>query len=483
MAPTNAFEAATAGEPAFMRFALDAASEAMAAGEVPVGAVVVKAGVVIATGSNCPVGSHDPSAHAEMIALRIAAEKLGNYRLPDCELYVTLEPCAMCSGAMLHARLKKVIFGAYDPNTGAAGSVINLFDNHKLNHQTAVQGGVLQDECGALLKDFFAARRKQERQENSMSDVLRTADERFNDLPGYAFAPHYIGDLKGYQGLRLHYLDEGARVAAGAVETSGAARTAGASSPQKTFLCLHGQPTWSYLYRKMIPVFTEAGHRVVAPDLFGFGKSDKPVEDARYTYLFHRTMLLNLIERLDLTNVVLVVQDWGGLLGLTLPMDLPQRFAGLLIMNTAFATGDLPLSQGFLDWRAFSNKNPDLAVGKLLGRSCAHLSPAEAAAYDAPYPDANYKAGVRRFPNLVPDHPDAEGAALSRRAREWFRTDWNGKTFMSVGMKDPVLGPPVMAYVRQQIRNCPPPFEVALGGHFLQEWGADVAREALKVLA
>jgi tRNA(adenine34) deaminase len=143
----------------YMHLALAAARDAQAAGEVPVGAVVVKDGVVVATGYNHPVGTHDPSAHAEMRALRSAAALLGNYRLPDCELYVTLEPCAMCAGAMLHARLKKVIFGAYDPKTGACGSVLNLFAEPKLNHQTAVEGGVLADECGALLKGFFAARR------------------------------------------------------------------------------------------------------------------------------------------------------------------------------------------------------------------------------------------------------------------------------------------------------------------------------------
>jgi tRNA(adenine34) deaminase len=211
MASTKGFEVASAADAGFMRFSLDAAGEAAQAGEVPVGAVVVCNGKVIATGSNRPVTSHDPSAHAEVIALRAAAKTLGNYRLPDCELYVTLEPCAMCAGAMLHARLKKVIFGAYDPKTGAAGSVINLFENDKLNHQTALQGGVLQDECGALLKDFFSGQRKQEREKSRMSDTLRTPEERFNNLPGYAFVPHYIGDLKGYQGLRLHYLDEGER--------------------------------------------------------------------------------------------------------------------------------------------------------------------------------------------------------------------------------------------------------------------------------
>ena len=297
-----------------------------------------------------------------------------------------------------------------------------------------------------------------------MGQALRTPDQRFADLPGYAFSGRYIDDLKGYDRLRVHYLDEGP------------------ADAQRVFLCLHGQPTWSYLYRRMIPVFTEAGGRVVAPDLLGFGKSDKPADDAAYTFTFHREMLCQLVQRLDLRNIVLVVQDWGGLLGLTLPMQAPQRYAGLLIMNTAFATGDQPLGQGFLDWRAFSNKNPDMAVGKLLARSCPHLTPAEAAAYDAPYPDATYKGGVRRFPNLVPEHPDAEGAALSREAREWFRTQWQGRSFMAVGMKDPVLGPSVMRYVRSQIRNCPPAFEVAEGGHFLQEWGGEVARAALKVL-
>ena len=297
-----------------------------------------------------------------------------------------------------------------------------------------------------------------------MSDNLRTPDERFANLPGYAFAPHYIEDLTGYQYLRIHYLDEGRADAA------------------KVFLCLHGQPTWSYLYRRMIPIFAAAGHRVVAPDLPGFGKSDKPADEARYGFMFHRELLKNLIERLDLQNIVLVVQDWGGLLGLTLPMDMPGRFTGLLIMNTAFASGDVPLGQGFLDWRAFNNRQPDMAIGKLMGRACPHLTAAEAAAYDAPYPDLTYKAGVRRFPNMVPDHPDAEGAALSRRAREWFGREWKGKTFMAVGMQDPVLGPPVMRQMARLIRNCPAPFEVAQGGHFLQEWGEDVARRALTVL-
>jgi len=143
----------------YMRQAIDQAHNAWALGEVPVGAIVVKDGVVIATGFNQPIGTHDPTAHAEIMALRAAATLLGNYRLPGCELYVTLEPCAMCAGAMIHARLARVVFGAADQKTGACGSVVNLFDENKLNHHTEVMGGVLADDCSNLLKEFFAERR------------------------------------------------------------------------------------------------------------------------------------------------------------------------------------------------------------------------------------------------------------------------------------------------------------------------------------
>ena len=144
----------------FMRLALAQAQLAWNAGEVPVGAIVVKDGVVVAAGCNSPIGRHDPTAHAEIVALRAAAEKLGNYRLPGCELYVTLEPCAMCSGAMMHARLARVFYGATDPKTGACGSVLNLFEQEQLNHHTELVGGVLAEEAGAMLRGFFAERRQ-----------------------------------------------------------------------------------------------------------------------------------------------------------------------------------------------------------------------------------------------------------------------------------------------------------------------------------
>ena len=291
--------------------------------------------------------------------------------------------------------------------------------------------------------------------------TLRTPEDRFRDLPGFDYAPSYLDDLPGYSALRTHYLDEGPRAA------------------REVFLCLHGEPTWSYLYRKMIPVFTSAGHRVVAPDFLGFGRSDKPEEDATYTFDFHRKLLIAFIERLDLRNITLVCQDWGGLLGLTLPVDMSDRFAGLLVMNTALGTGDIQLTKGFLDWRAYVARTPDIDCGLLLKRTCPHLSDAEVAAYGAPFPDIRFKAGVRRFPQLVPDRLDAPGAAISRRARDFWKNEWRGRTFMAIGMNDPVLGPPVMQAIRQMIRGCPPPLEVAEGGHFLQEWGEGIARAAL----
>lgn len=446
-----------------MSLALEQAREAAAAGEVPVGAVVVRDGEVIATGRNSPVGDSDPTSHAEIVALRAAARALGNYRLDGCTLYVTLEPCAMCVGAMLHARLQRVVFGASDPKTGAAGSVVDLFAQRRLNHRTLSEGGVLADECGALLAQFFRDRRMEDRAQSQplRDDAVRTPEDRFQDLPGYPWAPHYVSDLPSLAGLRMHYLDEGP-----------------ADAPV-TWLCLHGNPAWSYLYRKMIPVFLGAGHRVVAPDMIGFGKSDKPKRDSAHTFGWHRQVLIELVERLALRNVVLVVQDWGGLLGLTLPMAAPDRYRGLLAMNTMLGTGDAPLSPGFLAWREMCRTKPDFDVARLFARGNPHMSAAECEAYNAPFPDRGHRAALRAFPALVPDRPDADGAAVSREAREFWRTRWSGKTLMAIGAQDPVLGSPVMNALRLDIRGCPEPMVLPQAGHFVQEHGEEVARAAV----
>ena len=294
-------------------------------------------------------------------------------------------------------------------------------------------------------------------------ESVRTPDERFANLPEFDFAPNYATDLPGFSGLRLHYLDEGPKDA------------------KHTFLCLHGEPTWAYLYRKMIPVFLDAGGRVVAPDFFGFGRSDKPVKDDAYSFEFHRNTLLRLIEHLNLSGMTLVHQDWGGILGLTLPMDMPERIQRMIVMNTALTTGELPPSDGFTAWKAYVASTPDLNVGALMKRAVpSGLSDGEVAAYDAPFVDASYKAGVRSFPELVPITEDMAGADVSRRAQRWLAENWRGQSFMAVGALDPVLGPPVMNGLRKMIPGCPPPLVLDNAGHFVQESGDRVARAALE---
>jgi tRNA(adenine34) deaminase len=447
----------------YMRLALAQAKDAALAGEVPVGAVVVHQGQVVAIGRNAPVERHDPTAHAEIVALRAAAQVLGNYRLEECELYVTLEPCAMCSGAMLHARLKRVVFGAADPKTGAAGSVVNLFSQPQLNHHTEVMGGVLAEEGAHLLKSFFKERRVNAHP--LREDALRTAEDRFAALPDYPWAPRYISDLPSLGGLRMHYLDEGP-----------------ADAPI-TWLCLHGNPAWSYLYRKMIPAFLQSGGRVIAPDLIGFGKSDKPKKDGAHSFSWHRQMLLEFIERLDLQRVVLVVQDWGGLLGLTLPMAAPDRYQGLLVMNTTLATGDAPLSPGFLAWREMCAKNPEFDVARLFSRGNPQMSAEECAAYNAPFPDRGHRACLRVFPAMVPEHLTDDGAEVSRQARKFFQSDWQGQTFMAIGQQDPVLGEPVMRALAAELRGCAEPLVLPEAGHFVQEHGERIAGVAVAFFA
>lgn len=292
-------------------------------------------------------------------------------------------------------------------------------------------------------------------------EVLRTDEARFALLPGFPYEPSYIDDLDGYEGMRIAYIDAGNRTA------------------ETVFLCLHGEPTWSYLYRKMLPVFTGAGHRVIAPDLYGFGRSDKPVDDEVYTFDFHRDSLLRLIERLDLNNVALVCQDWGGLLGLTLPMEMPERFTRLLVMNTAMPIGE-PISDGFELWKQFAALAPEIPVAGMLAMDAREeVNLMDALAYAAPFPDNRYKAGVRRFPQLVPVLPGMAGIEHELRARTFWSEQWNGDSFMAIGMRDAVLGEPVMLDLRSQIRNCPEPMRVEEAGHFVQEYGEPIAQRAL----
>ncbi len=291
---------------------------------------------------------------------------------------------------------------------------------------------------------------------------LRTPESRFDHLPGYAWAPRYADALPALDGLRLHYLDEGP------------------SNASVTWLCLHGNPSWSYLYRHMIPVFLAAGHRVVAPDLPGFGKSDKPTAVSQHSFSWHRRVLLEFVDYLDLQNLHLVVQDWGGLIGLTLPMAAVARYRGLLIMNTYLATADEPLPEGFIQWRSMCKAKPDFSISRLFSRGNPQMSDAECAAYDAPFPDETYRAATRAFPEMVPEREDADGVAASRRAAVFWADDWAGRSMMAVGALDPVFTPARMEALRRRIRGCPPAMLIPDAGHFVQEHGATIATQALK---
>ncbi len=293
-----------------------------------------------------------------------------------------------------------------------------------------------------------------------MISALRTPDDCFENLPGFPFQPHYIENLPGYDGLRGHYLDEGDPDAS------------------EVFLCLHGEPSWCYLYRKMIPVFVDADVRVVAPDLIGFGRSDKPVDEETYTFHFHRDYLLRLIEALDLQNITLVCQDWGGLLGLTLPQDMPERFKRLLIMNTALNVGE-GTGEAFAEWKALIDSDSDVPIAEVFRRHAPGINEDEAQAYEAPFPTKDFKAGVRKFPALVAETPDVPGVETSRKAIPFWSEQWEGESFMAIGMQDKMLGPEVMYYMKDLIKGCPEPLELPEADHFVQEQGELVAIRAL----
>lgn len=292
-------------------------------------------------------------------------------------------------------------------------------------------------------------------------DFLRTPDGRFEQLPGFPFPPHYVE----VNGLRIHYVDEG---------------------EGEVILCLHGEPTWAYLYRKMIPLLA-AKHRVIAMDFAGFGRSDKPTDFATYTFQFHHNILVGFIEQLNLQGITAVVQDWGGLLGLTVATQLPDRFARLVIMNTGLPTGDEPPSEAFLRWREFAEKmGAKLPIGRIIKGGLAHpenLSPAELAAYEAPFPSADYKAGVAAFPLLVPTTPNDPGAAEMRAARLAFR-QWQKPALTLFSDGDPITqgGDRFFRFLIRPARK-QPQITIQDAGHFLQEEkGEEIATHILEFI-
>jgi haloalkane dehalogenase len=276
--------------------------------------------------------------------------------------------------------------------------------------------------------------------------VIRTPEERFAALPDFPYAPHYV-DIKG---VRVHYIDEG---------------------KGETILCLHGEPSWSFLYRKMIKIMS-VKHRVVAPDFIGFGRSDKFTEREAYTFQMHKETLKDFIRKLNLKKITVVVQDWGGLIGLATVADMPESFARLVIMNTGLPTGKGKPSEGFLAWRSFVENHPDLPIGQSILNGTAHpekVSKEVVAAYDAPFPDVSYKAGAAMWPLLVPISSEDPAVAEMRHAREVL-SKWDKPALVMFSDKDPITGGGDR-FFRSLIPMAKEQPEIVIkdAGHFLQE--------------
>jgi haloalkane dehalogenase len=295
-------------------------------------------------------------------------------------------------------------------------------------------------------------------------DALRTPDHRFANLPDYDFAPNYVEVPSGDDGtLRVHYLDEGPRHA-------------------PIVLLMHGEPSWSFLYRKMIPVLTAAGLRGIAPDLIGFGRSDKPTERNDYTYALHvEWMRAALFDALDLRDVTLVGQDWGGLVGLRLVGEHPERFARVVAANTFLPTGDKPPGDAFLAWQRFSQTVEEFPVGFIINTGCTtDLAEDVVAAYDAPFPDETFKAGARQFPMLVPASPDDPAATANRAAWDVLRAF--DRPFLTAFSDEDAITRGGDRVFQRDVPGCVGQAHTTItgGGHFLQE---DRGEELARVVA
>ena len=298
-----------------------------------------------------------------------------------------------------------------------------------------------------------------------MIGIYRTSEDKFKNLPGFPYNLHYLENVKGFEtfkeGLRISYLDEGPK------------------DSELTFLMLHGHLTWSYMWRHFIDIIMNSNYRAVAIDFPGFGRSDKPTDEKIYTFTSLRNIIINSIERLDLNNIVLVVHEWGGFVGLTLPMEFHDRIEGIIIHNTAITTGTQIMSESYADWRKYCNDNPDMNIRAVIARTNRILNLKECNAYHAPFDTYESKAALRALPKIVPDNPAKDGAEISKKASLWLSEKFEGPSVLLSGMRDPLFPQEVIKNLGNIIKdiNILPGKENA--GHFVPEWAMEYGEDLI----
>lgn len=373
-----------------MQLALEQAYVAEKLGEIPVGAVVLLDGKVVGTGYNQTISESDPTAHAEVVAIRAAAKLLGNYRLDKCTLYVTLEPCTMCMGAIFHSRIAKVYFGAFDPKTGACGSVLNLPSDHRINHHCQVVGGVSQTQCGLQLSGYFERLRasKSLTRVPLREDALRLPHGALSSYMG-GVKSQPVDDLKAANGLRIQIWQN----------------PASTSNPKNLVLCLHGATSWSYIYRAVLTADIPARTMVLALDFPGHGGSDKTKKGGEFEVANQLSIVNDLLVRFTASTIHLLGQDTGCELAVRLAAGNPGRISGMTLFNPVCMDSKPSLNRG----AAIRSRQQFIAA---LQDQCER-NMADIDALSAPYPDAGHLMGMLRQLTMATTDIDASVATIS----------------------------------------------------------------------
>tara|TARA_B100000686_G_scaffold272212_1_gene289242 strand:- start:9577 stop:10572 length:996 start_codon:yes stop_codon:yes gene_type:complete len=297
-----------------------------------------------------------------------------------------------------------------------------------------------------------------------MVEFYRSKNESLFNIKDFPYEDKYLNNIRGfdkYKDIRMSYIDEGNKTS------------------DLTFLMLHGSPTWSYLWRHFIKEVVDAKYRAVALDMIGFGRSDKPLEEEAYTFESMRESIISAIEQLDLKNIVLVVHEWGGFLGLTIPMEIKERIDGVIIHNTTLTTGNQLMSDSYSDWRKYIADNPDLNVRAIMARTNKILNLKECNTYHAPFDSFESKIALRTMPKIYPDHPDKPGAKLAQRSLDWYSEEFDGLIVAISGMRDPLFPQEAQNAFLNSISVIVKLPGVDNAGHFLPEWAMEYGKDLI----